>query len=77
MGRREALRRLRLFSRLPFGFFPLGELLTDELGAFVLEWEQTDQSKYVSYRTIIVTREAKDANPDPGVRVLEGTFEKK
>lgn len=66
-----------LFSRLPFGFFPLGELVTDELGAFILEWEQADQARYATYRTIIVTREAKDANPDPGAHVLEGTFEKK
>lgn len=66
-----------LFSRLPFGFFPLGELVTDEQGAFVLDWEQADKASYTSYRTIIVTREAKDANPDPGVHILEGTFEKK
>lgn len=66
-----------LFSRLPFGFFSLGELTTDEQGVFILNWEQADRPSYGSYRTIIVTREAKDANPDPGVHVLEGTFEKK
>lgn len=65
-----------LLRRRPFAFTRIGEMTTDEAGVFVLDWSSTDGTLDVgSYPTVVVTREAKDGNLDPGTHVLTGTFE--
>lgn len=65
-----------LLRRRPFAFTRLGEMVTDESGTFVLDWTSADVKMDVgSYPTVVMTREVKDGNPDPGVHVLTGTFE--
>ncbi len=64
-----------LLRRRPFAFTRLGEMVTDETGTFVLDWTSGDSTvDAFSYPTVIITREAKDGNPDPGVHTLTGTF---
>ncbi len=64
-----------LLRRRPFAFTRLGEMVTDEAGVFVLDWTSDDPALDVgSYPTVVVTREAKDGNPDPGTHVLTGNF---
>lgn len=65
-----------LLRRRPFAFTRLGEMVTDEVGTFVLDWTSADVKMDVgSYPTVVITKEAKDGNPDPGTHILTGTFE--
>lgn len=63
-----------LFSRLPFDYVPLGELTTDTAGAFTLDWEGVAGKDYATYRQVIITRQAKTDDANPGVHVLQATF---
>lgn len=63
-----------LVSRLPFDYAPMGELVTDEGGTFILGWEGDAGKDYGTYRQVIITRQAKAARVDPGTHVLEGKF---
>lgn len=64
-----------LLSRLPYDFFSLGEMVTDEEGYFVLEWAPGDDEDYSSYTQVIVTLNAYDGSSDPGTHLVEGEFE--
>lgn len=63
-----------LLSRLPYDFFSLGEMVTDDDGDFVLEWEASDDEEYSSYTQVIITRNAYDGSPDPDVQLVKGEF---
>lgn len=64
-----------LLEQSPYHFFSLGEMVTDETGAFILTWEGKPGEDYLDYSEVIVTREANDTNPDPSTHVLRGVFE--
>lgn len=64
-----------LLEQSPYHFFSLGEMVTDETGAFIVRWEGKLGEEYLDYGEVIVTREANDANPDPSTHVLRGVFE--
>ena len=63
-----------LLRRLPYDFFSLGEMMTDEEGNFTVEWEAPDDQDYSGYGHIIVTRHAYDGDSDPGTHLVEGVF---
>lgn len=63
-----------LLSRLPYDFFSLGEMVTDEEGYFVLEWEAPGIEDYSSYTQVIITLNAYDGSSDPGTHLVEGGF---
>lgn len=71
-----------LIQELPYDFFRVGEMVTNEEGAFIFDWEAaegrdgrgTSFTDYAGYTNVIITREGKDGNPDPGLRVMDGTF---
>ncbi|MBI4592535.1 hypothetical protein HY733_03765 [Candidatus Uhrbacteria bacterium] len=63
-----------LLSRLPYDFFSLGEMVTDEDGYFVLEWEAPDAEDYSSYTQVIITVNQYEGSVDPGVHLVEGEF---
>lgn len=63
-----------LLSRLPYDFFSLGEMVTDEEGYFVLEWAAGDDEDYSSYTQVIITLNAYDGSSDPGTHLVEGEF---
>lgn len=63
-----------LLSRLPYHFFTLGEMVTDEEGYFVLEWAAPDDEDYSSYTQVIVTLNQYGGSSDPGTHLVEGEF---
>ncbi|MCR4314075.1 MAG: hypothetical protein NUV84_02415 [Candidatus Uhrbacteria bacterium] len=63
-----------LLSRLPYDFFSLGEMMTDEEGYFVLEWEASVDEDYSHYTQVIITLNAYEGNSDPGKHLVEGEF---
>lgn len=63
-----------LLSRLPYDFFSLGEMVTDEEGYFVLEWAASGDEDYSSYTQVIITLNAYEGSSDPGTQLVKGEF---
>lgn len=63
-----------LLSRLPFNFFSLGEMMTDEEGYFVMEWPAPDDKDYSNYTQVIITVNEYQGSADPGMHLVEGEF---
>ncbi len=62
-----------LVRQVPYDFFSLGEIVTNDDGDWVLEWKGA-AGKFDGYTRVVVTREAKDGNPDPAGHVMRGEF---
>ena len=62
-----------LVRQLPYGYFSIGEVVTNDDGEWVLEWTGAP-GEFDGYTRVVVTREAKDGNPDPSGHVLGGEF---
>ncbi|NBS41480.1 hypothetical protein EBS80_02365 [bacterium] len=63
-----------LVRQVPYDYFSVGEFVTNDDGEWVLEWSGA-AGTYDGYTRVVVTRERKDGNADPGGHVLEGEFE--
>lgn len=63
-----------LLSRLPYTFFSLGEMVTDEDGAFVFEWEAPDDEDYASYTELVITVNQYEGSSDPTTQLVSGVF---
>jgi hypothetical protein len=63
-----------LVRPVPFDYFSTGEMVTNNLGEFVLEWNGLPGKDYQAYTRVVITLEAKDGNPDPAKHILEGEF---
>lgn len=63
-----------LLQRLPYDFFSLGEMVTDEEGYFILEWEALDDQDYFGYTHLVITVNEYGGSPDPGEHLVEGVF---
>jgi hypothetical protein len=65
-----------ILRKVPYDYVSVGDLVTNDEGKFVLEWEaDVSPEIYAAYTTVIVTLEARDGNPDPSTHVLRGVFE--
>jgi hypothetical protein len=62
-----------LARQSPYDFFSTGEMVTNELGEFILEWVG-EHDEAISFDKIIITKELYDNNPEPSERVAEGVF---
>lgn len=62
-----------LVRQVPYDFFSLGEIVTNDEGAWVLEWKGA-AGTHEGFTRVVVTRESKDGNTDPSGHVLEGEF---
>lgn len=62
-----------LVRQVPYDYFSLGDIVTNDDGEWVLEWKGA-VGKFDGYTRVIVTREPKDGNADPSGHVLEGEF---
>jgi hypothetical protein len=63
-----------VLRRLPYDFFSLGEMATDEEGFFVLRWEALDDEDYLDYTEIIITANQYQGSADPEAHLVEGQF---
>lgn len=59
---------------VPYDYFSVGEMVTNDLGEFVVRWEGEKGTDVDEYTRVVVTLEAKDGNPDPGEQVIKGVF---
>lgn len=62
-----------LVRQVPYDFFSIGEIVTNDDGEWVLEWNGA-AGKFDGYARMVVTREPKDGNADPSGHVLRGEF---
>lgn len=62
-----------LVRQSPFDFFSTGEMVTNELGEFILEWAG-EHSDIIFYDHVVITKELHDENLAPAERVAEGVF---
>lgn len=65
-----------LVRQLPYDYFSLGEMVTNDDGDFVLEWEASDDEDYFDYTQIVITINLYDGSPDPGDHLVKGEFGK-
>ena len=63
-----------LLSRLPYTFFSVGEMVTDEDGKFIFEWEAPDDEDYASYTEVIITVNQYEGSADPDQQRALGVF---
>lgn len=74
-----------LLRPIPYEFFPLGEMITNELGEFAFEWEWDeqpiekrpvvdDEKELWKFTTIIITQQEYGGSLDPGPRIVEAEF---
>ena len=63
-----------LVRPVPYDYFSTGEMVTNEAGEFVLEFNGDPRGEYGAYTQVVITLEAKDGNADPALHVMEGEF---
>lgn len=63
-----------LIRPIPYNFFSLGEMVTNDEGDFVLEWEGKEEEEVMDYVEIVVTRQEYGKSTDPQMHVVEGRF---
>lgn len=63
-----------LVRKIPYDFFPAGEMVTNNLGEFVLEWVGQPGDTYDDYTQVVVTLQTRGEDPSPAKHVLEGEF---
>lgn len=63
-----------LLRPIPYNFFSVGEMVTNEEGVFVLEWEGEKETDYSGYAKVVITRQEYDRSKDPGEHIVEGEF---
>jgi hypothetical protein len=63
-----------LLRKIPYDYFSLGEMVTDDEGDFVFEWSASDKKDYMAYSQIIITLNKYEGSHDPGEHLVEGEF---
>ena len=63
-----------ILRRIPYDFFSVGEMMTDEEGKFVLEWLAPDHEDYSGYSEIVITVNEYKGSADPGTHLVEAKF---
>ncbi len=65
-----------LVRKIPYDFFSLGQMITNDDGEFILGWtpEEFDDEDYFGYTDIVITVNQLEGSPDPGKHLVEGVF---
>lgn len=61
---------------VPYDYVSVGELITNDLGAFVLDWNGSSDKDYSGYTDLVITLQARGGDADPQTHVVEGEFGK-
>lgn len=64
---------------LPYDYFSVGEMTTDDSGTFVLDWKGTEEKSvndYWKYSDVVITLQTRGGEAFPETRVVEGKFGK-
>ncbi|NQV88830.1 MAG: hypothetical protein HQ488_00715 [Parcubacteria group bacterium] len=63
-----------IIRKIPYDFFSLGPMITNDDGEFVIDWVAPDKEDYSAYTDIVITVNLFDGSPDPGAHLVEGVF---
>lgn len=63
-----------LVSPIPYNFFSTGEMVTNDLGEFILEFEGEKGNDYSAYTQVVITLEAYKGPSGPNTHIAEGEF---
>lgn len=63
-----------LLRPIPYDFFSAGEMVTNDLGQFIVEWEGDEGKKYDGYTHVVITLEKYDGQSGPNLHVAEGEY---
>lgn len=65
-----------LIRPVPYDFLSIGDMVSNEVGFFVTQWQGGAGQDLRDYTQVLITKEAKDGNPEPGEKIMEGEFGK-
>lgn len=63
-----------LVRPVPYDYVSAGEMVTNDLGAFVLDWNGAIDKDYSGYTDLVITLQARNGDTDPQTHVAEGEF---
>lgn len=63
-----------LVRPVPYDYVSAGELMTDDLGSFVLDWNGLVDKNYSGYTNLVITLQARGGDEGPQGHVAEGEF---
>lgn len=61
---------------VPYDYVSAGEMVTNDLGSFVLDWNGSSDKDYSGYTDLVITLQARGGDIDPQIHVVEGEFGK-
>lgn len=65
-----------LVRPVPYDFVSAGEMITDDSGAFILDWNGVNDKDYSGYTNLVITLQARGGDADPQTHIVEGEFGK-
>ncbi len=65
-----------LIRQVPYSYFSVGEMITNDEGEFYIEWTAEDEKDYSGFTNVIVTVQEYGGTTDPQAHFLEGEFGK-
>lgn len=65
-----------LVRPVPYDYVSAGEMITNDLGSFVLDWTGSSDKDYSGYTDLVITLQARGGDADPQTHVVEGEFGK-
>ncbi len=76
IDRESQFYQLWLVRPVPYDYFSAGELVTNEMGAFVLNWVSESTKDYSGYTDLVITLQVRGGSSDPQTHIAEGEFGK-
>jgi len=77
IDRESQFYQLWLVRPVPYDYVSAGEMTTNELGAFVLDWNgSASDGDYSGYTDLVITLQARGGDADPQRHIVEGEFGK-
>jgi len=65
-----------LVRPVPYDFVSAGEMITNDLGTFTLDWNGLSDKDYSGYTNVVITLQARGGDADPQTHIVEGEFGK-
>ncbi len=63
-----------LVRPVPYDYISAGEMMTNDLGTFVLDWNGLSGTDYSGYTDLVITLQARGGDTDPQMHIVKGAF---
>lgn len=63
-----------LVRPVPYDYVSAGEMVTNDLGSFVLDWNGASDKDYSGYTDLVITLQARNGDTYPQTHIVEGEF---